>query len=449
MERFKLDLHIHKISKIHEVKDMKRRHQTAIVGRIKDSESLDAISHYNLKSLDLYCCNSIKLSSLINFLNNLPSLRIFNAYDTITDDLQGTGLKKKVKNNLIELLCDVKMIHIFDCCTVEKLELYCNTFDDNSKTKAIEFLMQQKNLEDFCLYEKYVPQFFIQPDIFGFKFALKNFDYRNGFEPFPHYESFIKFLNQHKKTLTCLKVWVSTEPQFGIEFIHKFALQNIVNLKHLKIGYFESEFYGYIGDKITYNELSEATNITRNLESLEVRARSTDMNENRRFYDMFPNLKCLELDGTFSDDIGLLRCISERCVNVEKLILVILKFESQIPGPIYFPKLKELSLNGHISDENLSAIINRHSRTLEKIYLEEIDDLTHLTAKEILNCPNLNSLSICFRRPNFSFMGMLDEISSKTKPFTLNVLENSFKFPDDKAIWGGEIKKMEKKRVKN
>ena len=69
----------------------------------------------------------------------------------------------------------------------------------------------------------------------------------------------------------------------------------MVNLKHLELGHFENkEDEYYTGYDLTYNELREATQITRSLESLSVFARSTDMNENKRFYHMFPNIKQLK-----------------------------------------------------------------------------------------------------------------------------------------------------------
>ena len=141
------------------------------------------------------------------------------------------------------------------------------------------FLKKQRNLQDLKLNEDFC-NFLILPGIFEFKFSLNILEIYCKPRPFAYYESFIKFLHRHKKSLISLElIFFCTESQFGIDFIHKFALENLVNLKHLELGHFENKEEKYnTGDDLTYNELREATQLTRSLESLSVFGRSTDMN---------------------------------------------------------------------------------------------------------------------------------------------------------------------------
>lgn len=93
------------------------------------------------------------------------------------------------------------------------------------------------------LYRGSLSELFTLPKFLQLKFPLKIFkhhvDPRNSFL---QYESFIKFLNQHKTSLTSLKIDFYTDPEFGLGLIHKFALENIVNLKHINMIYFSFEF---------------------------------------------------------------------------------------------------------------------------------------------------------------------------------------------------------------
>ena len=128
----------------------------------------------------------------------------------------------------------------------------------------------------------------------------------------------------------------------------------MVNLNHLELEHFENkEDEYYTGYDLTYNELREATQITRSLESLSVFARSTDMNENKRFYDMFPNLKRLKFHLPINKNSELFHCINERCINVESLYIRFLNCGSEI----YFPKLKELSVCEFYNEKHLFSFI--------------------------------------------------------------------------------------------
>jgi len=444
MGRFQLKLK----DKTRRAKGLKRKHQSAIV-RCSLVDSLDVISSHKLQSLEIFRSSTVNLSVLINVLNALPSLKAVKIhFNLFTDDITGTEYFNQVQIQLQELFCGTDILHIFGCRTVKKLSIYWE--NSANVSAAIDFLRKQRNLEDFDLRGP-SDEFFTLSEIFEFTFGLKKFKINYPLRSFPHYEALIKFLDQHKTTLISLNVDICTEPEFGIDFIHKFALENLINLKHLKFGHSKIED-GYKGDELSFIELPSATQITRNMESLGVRARSTDMNENRRFFDMFPNLKHLKFGDTDSNDIELLHCISERCVNVETLLMPKFGPEYELLATIYFPKLKEFSIHGYY-EEGFVPFINRHSQTLERLTLEETDYITHLTTKEILNCPNLNYLKLHLSVPNFSVMGIFDEISCKTRPFTFILhcrwhhvwATNKFIFPDDKALWDAEIESIQNK----
>jgi len=433
MGRFQLILYKTK-SEIKGAETIQRKYQAALVRNLEDS--LDVICRHNLQSLKI--CISTKISTLIQALNILRSLKNFDAENIrIIDDLPKiSDSAKKVSTKIEQLKCDFQMIKIFNCCTVKELEATCQGDVDDIKL-AFDFLLQQTNLEDLSLSGSSFSELFALPDICDLKCSLKKFHYCST-DPFLHYESFIKFLNQQKESLTILEVDFSTEPQVGIEYIHKFALENIVNLKHLKLGYIESLVDGSYRTGLAYNELPAATEITKNLESLAFDAQSSDMNENRRFYTMFPNLKCLDVDV----ETELVVAISELCVNVEKFKIYTL--DKNIGDKVYFPKLKELHLDTFFDVTNLCDFIRKHSQTLETIQIIGANKLTYLATIEILNCPKLCYLELdFFRIKNISFciIAMLNEISLKTKPFTLLLSgsSSSFNFPEDKAIWDKEV----------
>ena len=360
MGRFQLNL---EKTSIQEAMEIKRKHQSIIIHDLESS--LDVMLSHNLQYIEFLWHEDANLSTLVKALNHFPSLKVLYAqFTSFIDDLaDSSDSMKTVSTKIEQLVCVVKIIHIFDCCTIKQLEIYCYSPIEHWNTLVIDFLKRQRNLEYLELTGEDCREFFSLPDIFEFNFPLKKFGYEKSV-PFPYYEQLIKFLNQHKNTLTSLDVNFSTEPPFGIEFIHKFALENIVNLKHLEIGYLGSD-----EGQISFSELSPDIQATK-LESLVMKSRSTDMNENRRFFDIMPNLKYLNLDSTFNhdNDAEILYCISERCPKLETLkvyVLYIVDFDHE---SIYFPNLKELIVEVEC-EPDLCIFINRHSQTLEKIIL--------------------------------------------------------------------------------
>jgi len=421
MKRFQLNL-----KNPREAMDMQRKYQSAIIAY--SDLSLDVILHQNLESLELTVSRNIELSTLINALNKLTALKVFNAkYITFIDMSEFSDSLKTVSTNIEHLECVVEIVHIFACCSVKKLGLRCDdTINENSKKVVIDFLNKQTNLEDLNLCGEAFGGFFALPDFIDLKCSLKKFKHLKGTRNFPYYEAFIRFLSRHVRTLTSLEVNFFTEPPFGLQMIHKYALESIVNLKHLKMDYDK--------DEIPFIELPTASQITKNLESLSLCRLSMDMNINKSIFDLLPNLKHLHFEYTADYDDELLNCISERCPKLESLNMFSLNEE--ISG-IYFPKLKEINIDICHDEESFCLFFNRHSQTLERITINIFEYFTRSFAKAILSCPNLNYLKLNLLELTIGSLMMIHEILSRNKIFTLILPEENYKFifPDDNAIF--------------
>lgn len=415
--------------------ESERKHTSIITRDI--TSSLSILIRYKLQFLKLTESNGTKLSTLVKALNCFPTLKIFEANEIyfVDDFSKSTNCMKTVNTELEQLKCVVEIIHIFTCCTVEKLKLSSNNpIDENRQTLVIDFLNRQKNLKELNLHEETLSILFTQPEFLLLKCPLKIFKHHIYPESiFSHYESLIKFLNQHKTTLTSLKLNFYTEPHFGLGLIHKFALENIINLKHISMIYYRISFPGLM----FFEELPAHSKITNNLESLKLATLSINQNLNKSFIDMLHNIKYLKLKNIEETDKKLLHYISEKCINLEslKIFSICNKF-----SVIYFPNLKELSIE--ICSEDVEIFIKRHSQTLERIIIQDLDEyFSRFLVKEILNCPNLNYLELNFDQMYLPSLRLISEISLKTKPFTLkikNIIPNEkqiFHFPDDGAVW--------------
>ncbi|CAG9801513.1 unnamed protein product [Chironomus riparius] len=438
MKRYQLNLEDIEEHEMKKAMKIQRKHQRVLADWSKSS--LNVILRHKLQFLTFteFEYTPVKLSTLVETLNNLPSLKYFDA--NLLTLKKSENCLNQVSTNIEQLKCAVEVIGIFACCTVRKLKIYSyrsRSFNKQMNYSIFNFLKTQKDLEELELIGKQFSELFILPDFIVLKFPLKVLKY-SSCTPFTHYKEFIKFLNQHKRTLTSLEVDYSTEPQFGIELIHKFALENLINLKHFKIGHLRDNH------QISYHELTDSTSITKNVESLAIKARSTDMNENKRFLNMFPNIKKLNFDKSENDE-ELLCCISEICVNIERLEVSSLDKDFNNPK-ILFPKLKELIINHDGGD--ISVFITRHSNTLEKISFKEFDYFPSSFSKSVLSCPNLNYLELNLGELSFASIVMIYSISSRSKPFKLVFTRTrpsfdsnfvtqhyTFNFPEDIAIF--------------
>lgn len=416
--------------------ESERKHTSIITSDI--TSSLSILVQHKLQFLKLTESNGTKLSTLVRALNWFPTLKIFEADEIyfVDDFSKSNNCIKTVNTELEQIKCVVDIIHIFTCCTVEKLKLSSkNPIDENRQTLVLDFLIRQNNLKELNLHEETLSILFTQPEFLLLKCPLKIF--KHHIYPgsiFLHYESLIKFLNQHKTTLTSLKLNFYTEPHFGLGLIHKFALENIINLKHISMIYYKIDFPG----AMFFEELPAHSKITNNLESLKLSTLSNNQNLNKSFIDMLHNIKYLKFKNIEETDKKLLHYISEKCIKLEslKIFSICNKFSD-----IYFPNLKELSIEICVS-EDVEIFIKRHSQTLERIIIQDFDEyFSRFLVNEILNCPNLNYLELNFDQMYLPSLRLISEISLKTKPFTLKIKniipkeKQIFHFPDDGAVW--------------
>ena len=233
-----------------------------------------------------------------------------------------------------------------------------------------------------------------------------------------------------------------TESEIELELTQKFVLENLSDLKHLNLGYSHVDF----GDayKISFNQLKCATETTKNIESLAFNFSSYDLNEIKRLFEMFPNIKRLIFepeDNADNNDVQLLFHISETNIKLETLNISHLDIEDL--RTIYFPNLKEFSVK-HWNEAVLCPFINRHSKTLEKISIYSAEDINPLVAKEILNCDNMKCVELSTSGTNLSFLGAFLETALNVKRLTLRITYDEierkmFVFPDDKVFWDEEI----------
>jgi len=449
MSNFVLELHNKSDNEIKEAKELRREHHTIYVFNLTP-DTLNVIRQHNLHTLNFWdTTKKLKLSTLIGVLNYLPSLKSLNL--NCTCDVSGSSDLKKVRLSLKKLLhCPAEALHVFDCSSLEELAILWGNFVDNdNKMLAIDFLNRQKNLQSLIINSMGTNDFFNSLQHFEQKYFLKKF-YHYQSVPLPKYEKFIKFLELHKKTLTHLELDFCTEPHFGIDQIHKFVMEDLLNLKHLRLGYVEI----YDEEELSFDEIRSATQVIENLESLRL-FEEDHLLLNEKCYMMFPNLKHLTIekyspDGNeeFAKDfMKFLLQISEKCVN-----LVTLHIDRMLKSDdLYFPKLEKFHV-AKCEEIDFCSFINRHSKTLENISFENKKDLTELTFKELINCDKLRYVE--FSASCLPVMKIFHQFSLRSKPFTFRLWcklkaedtnENKiqFNFPDDKAYWDEIIASLE------
>ena len=457
MERFILYLGKSK-RKIQEAKGLKRKHQTAIVN-CSLADSLDVISSHNLQVLFLRCSNDTYLSRLVEVLGRLPSLKVLHIdLHSLIDDVTGSGDFNKIQIALKEVCCPVEIMQLFDCSTVKIFIIsLSNPLDAKRKEIVIDFLRQQRKLEALGVVGDNLNDFFTIPEILELKCALKRLKIdceRTEFR-FLHFDMLIRFLDRHKKTLTSLKLNFCTDPSFGIKIIHTFVLENLTNLKLIEFGHILND--GDDDDNrehdFPFDELPLATQITKNLNSIDVDL-TTSENGYKRFFAMFSNLKYLGFNSDGENYTLFPSSLSEINVNLVSLKLwgYGKSSDDRLNAIVYFPNLKELIVD-EFSDDDMCDFINQHSNTLEKITFEPCYCLTYQTTKAILNCVNLKYLEISCYKANACFVNMFNEIALRSRPFELKMsyypYRKSFIFPEDKAIWNKELGSLQKKIYKH
>jgi hypothetical protein len=382
-------------------------------------------------------------STLIEVLNKLPMLKVLDISEIY---YFGAHISLgKVHVQLVELSCESSIVDIFKCNTLQKLSLFWRSLLTEDITPSlVPFVKQQKNLKTLELNEYNFGHLFPMPDILDVPFSLIEFKFCSHYRAFLHHEQLIKFLALHKATLTRLEVDFFTEPDIGIDLIHKLALENLPNLKYLTFGKSLDAADGFV---MRLNGLISHTKI-RHIESLKFSAFSTNMNENVMFLDMFTNLKHLDLTLIHKEnyDSRLMKGINASVVNLESLSIGTLWFDNDIT--IFFPKIKKFQLNFVFAEVVLSSFINRHSKTLESITFGSMSNLTELTIKELIHCDNLRHIAMwnTYDENALSKMKSLQEVILKMKRIKIvltHQITKVFNFPDDKALWDERIADLE------
>ena len=130
-----------------------------------------------------------------------------------------------------------------------------------------------------------------------------------------------------KRSLTSLKLDFCTEPPFGIEMIHNFVIQNMTNLKHVKLGY---SHLPLINCKFTCKDLTPDMCVAKNIESMDF-ITPCDLNDSKIFFEMLPNLKRLTIEPvlkTLDENIvQLLLHISTLNIKLETLKVTWINYE--------------------------------------------------------------------------------------------------------------------------
>ena len=215
----------------------------------------------------------------------------------------------------------------------------------------------------------------------------------------------------------------------------------MINLKHIKFG----QTYNDDDLLFPFDDLSLATQVTKNIESVVVNLPENE-DDFKRFFALFPNLKHIIVAEEITIYPAYLTTVN---VNLESL-----NFGSYCDDPAslndssYFPKLKKLSI-GELNHNNMCGFINRHSNTLERITIDDCDDLTYETINAILNCAQLKYLELSFDIITVSSIALLTRIALNGRTFTLKLsnssFTNTFVFPDDKVVWVEKMKGLQLK----
>ncbi|XP_070509462.1 uncharacterized protein [Chironomus tepperi] len=422
------------------------RNQQSIIVRKLCAESLDAICHFNLSELDVCYSENQKLSDLVEAIRNLPMLKVFSAWEVkFEDDIPDIQSFERININIEKVHCVAEVIRIFDCSTLKNVRLlWNNEMPLERKLLTYELLSKQKNLEYFILSEYQMDNFFHSREIFmKFQFRLKSFQYFSAASPLKHYKNFIRFLDSQKSSLTTLDLEMQPRDMIKIETIQKYVLEHMINLKTLRLDLSvrDEENTQWISE---IDEKLEPTQVTKNITSLKYKGPQTSLSKCKRLIDLFPNLKYLHFESDYVREFKVLKHVSKTQVNIESLEF--LSFHSDIVTSfsVYFPKLKNLSTFA-ICDENaFSSFVSRHSTTLERITIEDIDDMTELTANAIMECENLKYVKLgTWNDDLLSVMNLFHEISSRDKPLTF-IYEffsssTTFKFPEDKIFWDEKL----------
>jgi len=425
-------------------KEVRRKHYKIITSYL-DEDFLDIICYHKLHTLTVFS-NSVKfkLSDLVKALNNVPQLKILRTYANFIDDIQNVKDVPKVRLNLKELYCKLGIFHIFDCDTLKCFTIQWSETLDSNRKLIYDFMNRQKNL-----YSLNVTCFdlFTESDNFTCQYELKSFTmtYCN----LEQHESFIRFLDMHKKTLEVLRLYSDYTTMEAMEQVQKYVLTNLQNLKDLELD-LQMQLYEDVPIiEMSINEPHHATYVTKNIERLEFNRRHRSMEENKRFIDMFPNIKHLSVDSDLGDELHrLMHYISTTKTGLES-IDIDLAFDDGQPI-LYFPNLKVLKVKQYWKEE-LDSFINLHSSTLEEIDVDCSFGIKESTIREINNCENLKRIKFHPFNQEYrvQIINQLSKFLTISKPLevTFHYYPLSwifFKLPEDTMFLDGSLFNGEK-----
>jgi len=426
------------------VKELKRKYQGMIVRNLCP-QILEVIRVLDLHKLQIWSTfenQIIKLSDLVKALSTLKNLKIFDAWEeNFNDDMKEF---EKVCPNLESLFCNSNIVHIFNCTTLKVLHLKWNhDMTSERKSLAYKFLGQQKDLEEFRLYELFEDDFF--SEFVTFNFRLKSFRYDTSVVMEQH-KNLIRFLLSQSDSIKSLEIGIQPgDRKYINEELLNFILNNMSNLISLKL---ELTTRDHAEEPELQPETDEEmklgiTNVTKSIRHLEFMGKHRTFNECKQFVDLFPNLTHLFYSSDYDEDIHPLKHVSKSNANIDSIDLP-LNFNKTSS---YFPNLKKLSTWGFdLNKKAFRSFINRHSKTLETIIIRSDIGITKQIADEIMNCENLKFLSMkfCYFKLVKVMNYLFGDDSFKNKPLTFrfdyDFSSQTFNFPEDAIFWNEDGK---------
>ncbi|CAG9799677.1 unnamed protein product [Chironomus riparius] len=420
-----------------DAQELNQNHQKIIVQKLC-SESLDTIRLYNLNTLKLCHCHDQKLSDLVKAIRSLPMLKVFIAWEQkFEDDIADIQNFEKIRINMIKIECVSDIVRIFDCSSFTKVRLFWNhQMSLEKKMLSYKFLSKQKNLKHLKLSEYPNDNFFHSPEIFKkFQFNLESFGCFLPSVEMKHYKNIIKFLDSQKQSLTKLDIEIQPRDMFKLEEIQDYVLKHMFNLKDLRL---DLSVKDEEGPEMEVH--LQPTQVTKNIERLFYKGPQRSSAKCKRIIDLFPNIKHLHFESDYAREFRVLKHVSKTKNNLESIQFLSFHSDVQNSYSVYFPNLKELSSFAINDEDSFSSFISRHSKTLERITIEDVEDMTELTADAIMKCENLKFVELGTWAENLlDVMSLFHDISSRNKPLTFRHYffssKTTFKFPEDKIFW--------------
>ncbi|KAL7051118.1 hypothetical protein ACKWTF_004338 [Chironomus riparius] len=406
--------------------------------------SMNVFDHlHNLHSLiiDLRPCQAyLEPSHFKEILSSATSLKILYASDlNFNGDIQNMKECEKINLNLTELRCNSELINILKCTTLKILDLRWHwNLPEDRKTNVINFLSQQKKLEDLTLNCR--NYFYDHFQHFNYEFQLKSFTFFSNCN-FSDHKSFIRYLEPHKHSLQSLNIQMFSfeQSKVAIEEIFKFIMRNLSNLKELEL---DTVFKGTIR-KIEVLPLQLNNFSSNTIERFGFNDIFYSMDDNKQLIDLLPNMKHLSIKSCFCKVVELLEYVASTKPQLESL--QVYNFDC-VDSAIKFTNLKEFSVHTFsTSIQALSSFLARNSKSLERINIGDAANICQQAVNAISKCENLKCLTVNVTNNNLrlvmkTFLGILN----RDKPLKIIFKDypsiKTFMLPEDKIIWKKQIR---------